>query len=86
MIRPFEDAVGVALEQAPVHVGAGVALVGVDDHVLDVAGRVPGGLPLGAGGEAAASAAAQFGGLDLVQHLLGRHLEEGLGQRGVAAM
>ncbi len=84
--QAFQDAVGVALEQAPVHVGAGVALVGVDDDVLDVARRVPGGLPLDPGREAAAAATAQFGGLDLVQHLLGRHLEERLGQGGVAAM
>ena len=39
--HPLEDAVGVALQEAPVHVGAGVALVGVADDVLGLALGLP---------------------------------------------
>ena len=38
--QPLEDAVRVSLEQAPVHVGARVALVGVDDDVLGSPGAL----------------------------------------------
>ena len=84
--EPLEHPVRVALEQAPVHVGAGVTLVGVHDHVLDIVGCVPGGLPLGARGETATSAAPELGLLDLVQHLLRRHLQERLDQRRIASV
>ncbi len=76
---------GVALHQAAVHERAGVALVAVADDVLDVALGLAGGLPLVAGGEAPAAPAAQPRLLDLVDDLLGLHLEEHLGQGGVAA-
>ncbi len=79
--QALQHPVRVAFEQTPVHIGARVALVGVDHHVLDVARGVPRGLPLDAGREAPASAASEFGGLDLVEHLFGRHLEEGFRQR-----
>ena len=75
----------ITLEQAAVHISARVALVGVHHHILHVALRVPGGLPLGAGGKTAAAASAQVGRLDFVQDLLRRHLEERLGKRRVAA-
>ena len=83
--QPLENAVRIALEQAPVHVGAGVAFIGVDDHILDVARGVPASSATCAGGEAAAASAPQSGRLDLVEHLLGRHLEQRLGQRRIAA-
>ncbi len=63
--HPLEDLVRVGLEEAAVHVGAGVALVGVADHVLLVAGRLVGLLPLAARGEPCAAAAAKARGLDL---------------------
>ena len=63
----LDDAVRVALEDAAVHVGAGVALVGVADQELAAAvGLVGQQLPLQAGGEAGAAAAAQPRGLDLL--------------------
>ena len=70
---------------APVHVGAGVTFVGIDDHVLDVVGGIAGAFPLGPRGEAAAAPAAQVGLLDFLEHLFGAHPGEGLGEGGVAA-
>ena len=83
----LDDRVRVALDDAPVHERPGVALVGVaDDNRLDAAvdGRLAARRPLHAGGEAAASAPAQAGELDLLDDLLRRHLAERLGQRRVA--
>ncbi len=58
--HPLDDAVRVALEHRAVHVGAGVALVGVADEELAAAvGLLGEQLPLEAGREAGAAAAAQ---------------------------
>ena len=75
---------GVPFEQTPVHVGAGVALVGVDDHVLRLAGGVARFLPLPAGGKASAASAPELRLLDLLHHSFGGHLEEGLLQGSIA--
>ena len=83
--HPLQHRMGVAFQQAAVHVGAGVALVGVADHVLGIAFGLAGGIPLPAGGKPAAAAAAQVGGDHLVHHRLGRHAAEHLGQGAVAA-
>ena len=48
-------------EQHPVLEGAGLALVGIADHVTRGAWGIAAGLPLQAGGEAGAAAAAQIG-------------------------
>ena len=74
----LEDRVGIAFQRGTVHVRARVALVGVADHVLLALGLLLGELPLHAGGEARAAAAAQAGLQDLLDHLLRRHLEEHL--------
>ena len=74
----FENGVGIAFERGAVHVGAGVALVGVTDHVLLALGLLHGELPLHTGGEAGAAAAAETRLEHLVDDLLGRHLEENL--------
>ena len=63
----------------------GVALVGVADDVLRRRLLMAVSLPLEAGRETRAAAAAQAGLLDLVDHLLRRHLGEHLRQRLVAA-
>src|SRR5208337_1481183 len=83
--QTFEDAVGVTLEEATVHVRAGVPLVAVDDDVLHIARRLAGRLPLHAGRESAAPPPAQVGPLDPVDDLLWAQLEERLGQGRVAA-
>ena len=80
----LEDGVRVALQDAPVHERARVALVGVAEDVLLVARGLGGELPLEAGGETGAPAAAQTALLDLVDDPLGGHLGEGLGEAGVA--
>ena len=74
----LEDGVGIALERGAVHVGAGVALVGVTDHVLLALGLLHGELPLHTGGEARAAATAETRLEHLIDDLLGRHLEENL--------
>ena len=75
--------VGVALEDGTVHERAGVALVGVADHVLLLAGALGGYLPLETGGESSAAASSQTGLLDGLYGLLGSALEH-LGQSLVA--
>ena len=65
--HPFEDGVGVALDQGPVHEGSGVALVGVADEVALVARHFPAGQPLPPGRKSRPAAAAQAGPLDRVQ-------------------
>ena len=42
----FDDGMGVALEDAPVHEGAGVAFIGVADDVLDVTRGIPARIPI----------------------------------------
>ena len=79
----LDEAVGIAFEHRAVHERARVALVTVAEHVLHVAGRVVGELPLHAGREAGAAAAAQAAGEHLGDHLLRCHLGEDLGHREV---
>ena len=57
----------MAREQHAILERAGLALVGVADHVAREARGVPAGLPLDAGGEARAAAAAQVRALDLLE-------------------
>ena len=80
----LQHRVRVALQHGAVHESAGVALVGVADHVLLVSLGGGGKLPLLARGEARAAAAAQTGLEHLVDDLFGGHLGEDLGQGLVA--
>ena len=64
---------GVALQHGAVHKRAGVALVGVADHILLVGLILPCGVPFEPGGEARAAAAPQPGDAHLFNDLLGRH-------------
>ena len=78
----FDDAVGIALQQAAVHKCARIALVGVTDHEL---APVPGHglharLPLHARGEACAAAAPEARVLDNGHHVLLTHAVKGLGK------
>ena len=74
----------VGLEDAAVHEGPGVSLVGVAEDVLDVPGRSRCELPLEPRGEPGAAAAAQARLEDFLHDLFGRHLGERLGHAGVA--
>ena len=80
----LEDAMGVAFERRTVHVRARIAFVGVADHVLLALGLLHGEFPLHAGREARAAAAAKAGLQDLLDDILGLHLEEHLLDRLVA--
>ena len=75
---------GVAFERRTVHVRARIAFVGVADHVLLALGLLHGEFPLHAGREARAAAAAKAGLQDLLDDVLGLHLEEHLLHRLVA--
>ncbi len=66
----LQEPVGVALAHRPVHEGPRIALVGVADHVLLVAGRGQGHLPFAARGETRPAPAPQSRGQDVVHHLL----------------
>lgn len=66
----FEQRVGIAFDFIAVHVGAGIAFVGVADHEFAVGGGPAEELPFEAGEEAGAAAAAQLGGLDLLDDKL----------------
>ena len=74
----------IALKRRAVHIGPGVALVGVADHVLLAGGLCGRERPLFAGREARAAAAAQAGFRYLINHVLRRHIEERLFKRLVA--
>ena len=75
----------VALDDHPVRERAGVALVEVAGHELQVGGGLEDGLPLDAGREAGAPAAAQPGVGDLLDHL-GRGQRQRAAQPGPAAV
>jgi hypothetical protein len=83
--HPLQNGVGIALKKAAVHIGTRVAFVGVADDVLGLALGLAGGIPFPAGGESTAAPSPQFGGDDLIDHLLGLHLVQGLGQGAVTA-
>ena len=81
----FQQRVRIALDLVAVHVGAGIAFVGIADDVLLVGHGLAQELPLVAGEEAGAAAAAQLGGLDLLDHHLRVGVDQHLVQRLVAA-
>ncbi len=75
----------IALQHAAVHVGAGIALVGVADDVTGFAVCRPRLRPLLPGRVPAAAPAAQAGGRDLLDHRFGRHGGQYFGQSRVTA-
>ena len=66
----LQQAMRIGFADGAVHEGAGIALVGIADHVLLITGRVEGHLPLLARGEAAAAPAPQAAGDHVLHHLL----------------
>ena len=83
--QSLEDRVGVALQQAAVHICARVALIGIDDHIFDIAGGVARFGPLASGGKTAAAPSSQIGFCDFLQYLFGAHLEKRFFQGGITA-
>jgi len=76
----LDEGVRVAFEDGAVHERAGVAFVGVAQHVLDVAALLLGEPPLHASGKAGAAATAQAAGQHLLDDLFGGHLGDDLGE------
>ena len=81
----FQQGMRIALDLVAVHVGAGIAFVGIADDVLLVGNRLAQELPLVAGEEAGAAAPAQLGSLDLLDDALRLVVDQRLVQRLVAA-
>ena len=80
----FDDGMGIAFEDGTVHESTRVAFVSIAGHILLVADRVVGELPLQAGGESAAAAAAQTGLEDFINDFLTGHGGQRLFQSTVA--
>ena len=80
----FQHRVGVAFQNGTIHESTRVTLVGVADHVLLVSLGSGGELPLLAGGETSAAAAAQTGFQHFVNNLLRGHFRQGLAQSAIA--
>ncbi len=78
--QPFKHSEWVAFHHRPVHVGPGVTLVAIDDHILLVPRSVAGKIPLHSRRETRTAAPPQFCVLHFADDLLGRHLEERLDQ------
>ena len=76
MSIPSSIGVRIAFQHGAVHVGAGLAFVGVADDVFHVGGGLPGEPPFLAGGKGRAAAAAQPRLDHRVDHRLGRHLRQ----------
>ena len=81
----LDDDVRVVGEDVAVLAGAGLAFVGIADQVLRAGVVLRHEAPLQAGGKARAAAAAQARGLDLGDHLVGRHAGAAVQRRGSCA-
>ena len=75
----------IAFDLVAVHVGAGVALVGIADDVFGVGFGLGEEVPLVAGEKARAAAAAQTRGFDLLDDGVGAAIDEDLIERLIAA-
>src|SRR5674476_241339 len=75
----------ISFEDGTVHESAGVALVGIDDHILCIARGLASSVPLDARGKTTTASSSEPGFFDLLHDLLGRHLEKSLGERRIAA-
>ena len=79
----FDHGVRVTFQNGTVHESTRVAFVGVADHILLIGDAVGGKLPFTAGGESAAASAAQTGGENGIDHLLGRHFRQDFTECGI---
>ena len=75
----LKDGVSIAAEQGAVFKSAGLALIGIANHVMRLTRKIAAQLPLGAGGKARAAPAAQFGAFDVIERAL-RAAGDRLGQ------
>ncbi len=79
----LEHAMGVGLQDRPVHEGPGIALVGIADHVFLLGRHLGHGRPLEAGRVAASAPPPQSACGNLTQHVGRGHLGQCLHQRRV---
>ena len=77
--HPFEDGVGIAFENGPVHEGPRVSFVGIADDVLHISLGVAGKLPFVPRGKPCPAPASQPGADDLLDDLFRAHGGEDLG-------
>ncbi len=75
----FQNRMGIRLQDAAVHESTGIALVGVAEDVLHVAGRGSSKFPFQTRGKTGPAAAAKAGIEDFFHDQLGGHLRQGLG-------
>ena len=79
----LENGVRVSLEGRTIHVGTGIAFIGVTGDILFALIHILGELPLHPGGKAGAAAAPEFGLFQFLQDILGAHFEKNLLQGGI---
>ncbi len=82
----FDQAVGIAFQNAPVHERSRVALVGVAQDVLLLSRRLPDERPLEPGGETRAAATPQTRSLDFFDYRFGFRLPERFREGPVTAV
>ena len=78
--HPFQQAVGIALDNGAIHKGPWVPFVRVAHDILGVPRSASGELPLESGDKAGPTPPAQPGKFDLFEHLLPCHRSQDLGQ------
>src|SRR5208337_561443 len=81
----FQQRVGITLDLVAVHIGAGIAFIGIANDVFSIGLGLGHELPLVAGQVARATASAQFGSLDLLDDGLRPAVDEHLVQGLVSA-
>ena len=86
MIMPSITRVGISLQEAPVHVGARVPLVGVADDVLVLGDRVPAELPFHPGREIPPPRPPRPDAMTSAMTSSGAHLEQDAGQGAIAVL
>ncbi len=80
----FQHAMRIVFHDSAIHVGAGVALIAVNNDEFSRLLFLANEMPFETGRKAGASAAAQSAPLDLVTNLLRRHVFQDVGQRLIA--
>ena len=75
---------GIALQDRSVHIGAGIALIGIAYDDLFLSFRISCQVPFSARWKSGTPSPSQSGGLHLLDDLLGRKLQ-GLHERGIPA-
>ena len=81
----FQYTMGIALEQAPVHIGTGITFIGINNDILCFAWCVTGGLPFHTCGETTTTPSPQIRPFYHFHYIIRAHFEEGLCQGSITA-